>query len=326
MAETEPRNIDCHVSSFQDSCHHFRGGALSRGGGGYARKNSSRSKRREPAPNTESLDSGRCQYLGYVIRILYDDKLQTVRADPQRLINDAPILPFAVTQLLVVHRDPEIRRDLVQLVKDYTGYESLLTHSESETLFWLRRQPEVRPQILLTQLQAPGLDGFILGASLGEMFPGLQTLFLPAYAASVQRHGSGRLESFSGTNRRGTTNRHDRAIMRMFSGAPIFSAFLISCRCAAFPAAAAPCKWFRARTSARSYLRDGQIVHADAGTECGNDALVEIVSCGGKSNLPTTVPPPPVLKQLVRHGMHCSSMRWKKENVRALRAWRQQTG
>jgi hypothetical protein len=54
-------------------------------------KNSSRSKKRtEPAANTDSLDSGRRQYLGYVIRILYDDKLQTVRADPQRLINDAP--------------------------------------------------------------------------------------------------------------------------------------------------------------------------------------------------------------------------------------------
>jgi tetratricopeptide (TPR) repeat protein len=54
-------------------------------------KNSSRSKKRaESAPNTESLDSGRRQYLGYVIRILYDDKLQTVRADPPRLINDAP--------------------------------------------------------------------------------------------------------------------------------------------------------------------------------------------------------------------------------------------
>ena len=92
-----------------------------------------------------------------------------------------------MTQLLVVHRDPEIGRDLVQLVKDYTGYESVLTHSESETLFWLRRQPNLRPRILLTQLQAPGLDGFILGALLGEMFSGLQTLFLPAYAASEQR-------------------------------------------------------------------------------------------------------------------------------------------
>jgi tetratricopeptide (TPR) repeat protein len=56
-------------------------------------KNSPRSKKRgEPAAGTDSLsgDSGRRRYLGYVIRILYDDKLQTVRAEPARLINDAP--------------------------------------------------------------------------------------------------------------------------------------------------------------------------------------------------------------------------------------------
>src|SRR5947209_6580617 len=54
-------------------------------------KNSPRSKKRtEPAASTDSSDSGRRGYLGYVIRILYDDKLQTVRAEPARLINDAP--------------------------------------------------------------------------------------------------------------------------------------------------------------------------------------------------------------------------------------------
>jgi tetratricopeptide (TPR) repeat protein len=56
-------------------------------------KNSSKSKKRgEAAASTDSLssDSGRRRYLGYVIRILYDDKLQTVRAEPARLINDAP--------------------------------------------------------------------------------------------------------------------------------------------------------------------------------------------------------------------------------------------
>ncbi len=56
-------------------------------------KNSPRSKKRtEPGASTDSLsgDSGRRRYLGYVIRILYDDKLQTVRAEPARLINDAP--------------------------------------------------------------------------------------------------------------------------------------------------------------------------------------------------------------------------------------------
>jgi hypothetical protein len=56
-------------------------------------KNSPRAKKHgEPAASTDSLsgDSGRRRYLGYVIRILYDDKLQTVRAEPARLINDAP--------------------------------------------------------------------------------------------------------------------------------------------------------------------------------------------------------------------------------------------
>jgi hypothetical protein len=54
-------------------------------------KNSPRPKKRgESASSTDSSDSGRRRYLGYVIRILYDDKLQTVRAEPARLINDAP--------------------------------------------------------------------------------------------------------------------------------------------------------------------------------------------------------------------------------------------
>jgi hypothetical protein len=54
-------------------------------------KNAPRSKKRgEAAASSDSLDSGRRRYLGYVIRILYDDKLQTVRADPARLVNDAP--------------------------------------------------------------------------------------------------------------------------------------------------------------------------------------------------------------------------------------------
>ena len=54
-------------------------------------KNSPRAKKRSEAASTsDSSDSGRRRYLGYVIRILYDDKLQTVRAEPARLINDAP--------------------------------------------------------------------------------------------------------------------------------------------------------------------------------------------------------------------------------------------
>jgi hypothetical protein len=54
-------------------------------------KNSPRPKKRAES-NSDSLpgDAGRRKYLGYVIRIFYNDKLQTIRAEPARLLNDAP--------------------------------------------------------------------------------------------------------------------------------------------------------------------------------------------------------------------------------------------
>ncbi len=39
---------------------------------------------------TAAASGGQRRYLGYVVRIFYDDKLQTVRADPARLLNEAP--------------------------------------------------------------------------------------------------------------------------------------------------------------------------------------------------------------------------------------------
>src|SRR5437588_2129397 len=47
-------------------------------------------KRAESNSNSLPSDAGRRKYLGYVIRIFYNDKLQTVRAEPARLLNDAP--------------------------------------------------------------------------------------------------------------------------------------------------------------------------------------------------------------------------------------------
>jgi hypothetical protein len=224
-----------------------------------------------------------------------------------------------VTQLLVVHRDPEIGRDLVQLVKDYTGYESLLTHSEGETLFWLRRQPEVRPQILLTQLQAPGLDGFILGASLGE------TLFLPAYAASVQRMevaGSKVFpEPIDGERLIATIERS----MRMFSGAPDLFHVLDILQMCCLSGRSGALQMVSGANVGTVYLRDGQIVHAEAGTECGNDALVEIVSWGEIEFAYDRAASP---------GVETVSKAWnallldalEEGKRRALPAWRQQTG
>jgi tetratricopeptide (TPR) repeat protein len=49
-------------------------------------------KRAESGTSTDGLpsDPGRRKYLGYVVRIFYDDKLQTVQAEPSRLLTDAP--------------------------------------------------------------------------------------------------------------------------------------------------------------------------------------------------------------------------------------------
>src|SRR5205814_1933579 len=48
--------------------------------------------RKRAESNSDSLptDAGHRKYLGYVIRIFYNDKLQTVRAEPAHLLNDAP--------------------------------------------------------------------------------------------------------------------------------------------------------------------------------------------------------------------------------------------
>lgn len=56
-------------------------------------KASGRSRKRpepSPTPETQGGDAGRRHYLGYLIRVFYNDKLQTVRADPAHLVNDAP--------------------------------------------------------------------------------------------------------------------------------------------------------------------------------------------------------------------------------------------
>jgi hypothetical protein len=56
-------------------------------------KVSARSKKRNqpsPSPEAQTSEGSHRKYLGYLIRVYYNDKLQTVRADPARLVNDAP--------------------------------------------------------------------------------------------------------------------------------------------------------------------------------------------------------------------------------------------
>jgi hypothetical protein len=112
-------------------------------------------------------------------------------------------------QLLIVHRDAEIAEQLVQMVKDYSAHDVDLAGSEPAALDWGRRH--TRCGLLITQLQGEGLDGLALGGAFSEIFPGLQTLFLPPYPASEQRLTISTTKIFPGADRRRRFTRSDRA-------------------------------------------------------------------------------------------------------------------
>jgi CheY-like chemotaxis protein len=88
-------------------------------------------------------------------------------------------------QLLIVHDDAEVGGQLVGMVHDYTEHQCDLVESDAAALKW--GHEHARCGLLLAQLEAPGIDGLMLGGSLSEIFPGLQILFLPPYPAAEQR-------------------------------------------------------------------------------------------------------------------------------------------
>lgn len=185
-----------------------------------------------------------------------------------------------MTPLLIVHRDAEIGRQLVSVVKEFTGYDCALTASESETLVWLGRQPHIRPRVLLTQLDAPGLDGFALGAMVSEMFPGLQTLFLPPYVAMqvrIEVAGSKVFpEPVDGDRMIATI---ERAVRMRWDAPDWFHAVDVLQMCCLSGRSGA-LQMVRGSRVGDVYLRSGAIVHAETSGIRGFPALTEMISWG----------------------------------------------
>jgi CheY-like chemotaxis protein len=185
-----------------------------------------------------------------------------------------------VTPLLIVHQDVEIGRELVRLVKEFTGYDSAFTSSESETLVWLRRQPHFHPRILLAQLEAPGFDGLALAAIISEMFPGLQTLFLPPYVAMqvrIEIAGSKVFpEPIDGDRMIGTIERS----VRMRWNAPDWFHVVDVLQMCCLAGRSGALQMVRGSRVGTVYLHSGGIVHAETGGVRGYAALVEMVSWG----------------------------------------------
>lgn len=182
--------------------------------------------------------------------------------------------------VVIVHRDAEIGRELARMIKEFTGHDSAFTASESETLVWLRRQPDVRPRIVLTQLDAPGFDGFSLGAALSEMFAGLQTLFLPPYLATqvrVEVAGSKIFpEPIDGDRLIATIERS----VRMRWDAPDWFHVVDVLQMCCLARRSGAVQIVRGSWIGAVYLRDGAIVDAETAGLRGYPALVEMVSWG----------------------------------------------
>ena len=179
-------------------------------------------------------------------------------------------------QLLIVHDDVEVGEQLMSMVKDYTAHQCDLVESEAAALHWAREH--ARCGLLLAQLEGPAVDGLALGGSLSEIFPGLQTLFFPAYPAADQQieitetkvfpepiDGERLLEAIE------TVAEPGPDAPDLFHVLDVFQMCCLSGRCGAV-------QIVKQTRSGIVYLRDGNIVHAESPTARGAEALLEIVA------------------------------------------------
>jgi DNA-binding NarL/FixJ family response regulator len=178
-------------------------------------------------------------------------------------------------QLLIVHRDPEMGDALVQMVKNYTPHYCHIVSSDAGAMDWARRHQ--RCNLLLTQLEAEGIDGLALGSALSEIFPGLQVLFFPNYAADERRLEIAETKIFpepiAGDDLLSAIERAEEASAEaadLFHAADVLQMCCLSHRNGAV-------QMVKDGNSGLVFLRNGKIVYAETTLGRGRDALFEIV-------------------------------------------------
>jgi hypothetical protein len=179
-------------------------------------------------------------------------------------------------QVLIVHRDAEMNEQLVRMVKDYTAHECGLAGSQPAALDWGRRH--ARCALLITQLDAEGLDGLALGGALSEIFPGLQTLFLPPYPFAEQRLEVANTKVFpEPINGEGLLEAIARAESTATGAPDLFHVVDVLQMCCLSRRSGAV-QTVKETKSGIVFLRNGAIVHAETIAGRGRDALFEIVA------------------------------------------------
>jgi CheY-like chemotaxis protein len=178
-------------------------------------------------------------------------------------------------QLLIVHRDSDMGEALVRLVTSYTRHQCELVGSDVAAMDWARRHQQCN--LLLTQLEADGIDGLALGSSLSEVFPALQVLFFPNYPAADRRLEIAETKVFpepiEGDDLLTAIERAENAPPNapdLFHVADVLQMCCLSRRNGAL-------QLVKETKNGLVFLRGGNIVHAETTTARGRDALLEMV-------------------------------------------------
>jgi CheY-like chemotaxis protein len=179
-------------------------------------------------------------------------------------------------QLLIVHRDAEVGEQLVQMVQEYTEHDCAYADSGAAALAWARNAP--RCSLLITQLDADGINGLSLAGTISEMFAGMQTMFLPDYAATEQRVELPRTKVFpEPIDGQLLLDAIELAEGQRQIGLDLYHALdVIQMCCLSFRSGAI--QLVRRDEAAVVFLRSGNIVHSEFQTQQGADALTVIAA------------------------------------------------
>jgi DNA-binding response OmpR family regulator len=181
-------------------------------------------------------------------------------------------------QLLIVHDDAEVGEQLAGMVADYTGHTCDLVENDAAAQQWAQKHAHC--ELLLAQLEGPGVDGLTLGGSLSEIFPGLQVLFLPAYPAAEQRLEIAKTKVFPEPIDGERLLEAIETAASAEAGAPDLFHVLDVLQMCCLSKRSGAVQMVKEAQSGIVYLREGKIVHAEAAITRGTEALLEIASWG----------------------------------------------
>lgn len=177
-------------------------------------------------------------------------------------------------QLLIVHSDADLGKQLLQVVKDYSTHKCDLVASGDEARTWAEQKQQC--DFLLTQLDAEKIDGLSLGGTFSEIFPKLQTAFFPNYLAVEQRLEVSETKVFPEPI---DAERMLKAIARAEEGATegrdLFHAVDLLQMCCMSRRSGA-IQMVCAEKIGVVYLREGSILQAETDNAQAKDALSEI--------------------------------------------------